>query len=267
MLEKKARVLVLRTAGINCDAEMVTAWELAGAEADLRHINEIAGPQASQILDHYTILAIPGGFSYGDDLGAGKLLANEMIYRLTEPFNSFVESGRPVLGVCNGFQVLAKTGLFGDLTLMPNRSGHFECRWTYLRNENSSSLFLRGIEQLYLPVAHGEGRVELGETNRLEKLESHEAESGAQIALRYCDESGNTQAGYPWNTNGSDGAIAGVTNRSGTVFGLMPHPERFVSPWQHPQWTRLQGNEGGLSSEGEGLKIFRNAVQYVVKEL
>ncbi len=243
------RVLILRTAGINCDAEMVTAWQLAGAETDLRHINELTGPDATIRLDDYGILAIPGGFAYGDDLGAGKLLANELIYRLKESFGRFVESGRPVLGVCNGFQVLAKAGLFGPVTLLPNASGHFECRWVGLQNTGNASLFMQGIEKLYLPVAHGEGRVVLGSETELPP---------EQIALRYADPEGDTEKGYPWNPNGSVGNIAGVTNKSGTVLGLMPHPERFVSNWQHPHWTRLPKTTG----EGDGLKIFRNAVQY-----
>lgn len=252
MQQKKVRVLVLRTAGINCDAELVTAWEMAGAEADLLHINEIVGPGASRRFDDYAILAIPGGFAFGDDLGAGKLMANELLFRLKEPFRRFVESGRPVLGVCNGFQVLAKAGLFGGLTLLPNTSRKFECRWVHLQAEDNNSLFLRGIERLYLPVAHGEGRVELSEDEK----------PHAQVLLRYADPEGDTGAGYPWNPNGSFGNIAGVTNSSGTVFGLMPHPERFVSAYQHPQWTRLN-----LTGEGEGLKIFQNAVEYAAREL
>ena len=260
MPQNKVRVLVLRAAGINCEAEMATAWRLAGAEADLVHINELIGSGASR-LDRYTILAIPGGFAYGDDLGAGKLLANELIFRLKEPFERFVESGRPVLGVCNGFQVLAKAGLFGDVTLLPNRGGQFECRWTTLQNTGSHSLFLRGVEQLYLPVAHGEGRLQLGESETVEKLNQE-----GRLALRYTDADGDSQAGYPANPNGSVANIAGLTNRSGTVFGLMPHPERFVSPLQHPRWTRLR-YEGRLSAEGDGLKIFRNAVNFASREL
>jgi phosphoribosylformylglycinamidine synthase subunit PurQ / glutaminase len=251
MLQKKVRVLVLRAAGINCDAEMVTAWEKAGAEVDLKHVNEIAGPQATTNLDTYTILGIPGGFAYGDHLGAGKLLANELIFRLKEPFSRFVDSGRPVLGVCNGFQVLARAGLFGDLTLLPNQSGKFECRWTSLQNTGSNSIFLRGIEQVYLPVAHGEGRVVFGVAPR------------AEVALKYCDMQGNTQATYPWNPNGSAANVGGVSNPGGTVFGLMPHPERFVSAWQHPRWTRQKNKE----LEGVGLQFFKNAVDYASREL
>lgn len=231
---------------------MVTAWEMAGAEADIRHINELAGPGVADKLDQYAILALPGGFAYGDDLGAGKLLANELLFRLKEPFGRFVASGRPVLGICNGFQVLAKAGLFGDLTLQPNRSGKFECRWTLLKNEGTNSIFLRNIEWMYVPVAHGEGRVELGQGGAGESL----------VALRYADPDGNTNAPYPWNPNGSVDNIAGVTNLSGTVLGLMPHPENYVSAWQHPHWTRR-----GTTGEGDGLKIFRNAVEYAGREL
>ncbi|MDB5081393.1 MAG: hypothetical protein JWP00_3317 [Chloroflexi bacterium] len=251
MQQKKVRVLVLRAAGINCDAEMVTAWEKAGAEVDLKHINEIAGPQANTNLDDYSILGIPGGFSYGDNLGAGKLLANELIFRLKEPFSRFVESGRPVLGVCNGFQILAKTGVFGDMTLLPNESGKFECRWTSLQNTGSNSIFLRGIDQIYLPVAHGEGRVAFGDGAK------------AEVSLKYCDPDGNTQAAYPWNPNGSVSNAGGVSNASGTVIGMMPHPERFVSAWQHPNWTRQKTKE----VEGAGLKFFKNAVDYAGREL
>lgn len=250
---KKVRVLVLRTAGINCDAEMVNAWQMAGAETDLRHINEVIGPNASTTLDNYHAMAIPGGFSYGDDLGAGKLYANELIYRLKEPFLRFVESGRPVLGVCNGFQVLAKTGVFGNLTLLPNASGHFECRWVNLKPAGATSIFLMGMEEVYFPVAHGEGRVVLGDG-----LNAAGLLASGQVALQYCDTAGNAEAGYPWNPNGSAGNIAGVSNKEGTVLGLMPHPERYVTAIQHPQWTRLETKP----EQGDGLRMFQNAVRY-----
>jgi phosphoribosylformylglycinamidine synthase subunit PurQ / glutaminase len=248
----KVRVLVLRAAGINRDEDMCRAWELAGAEATLRHINEVVGAEANDSLENYHILAIPGGFSYGDDLGAGKLYANELIYRLKEPFFRFVESGRPVLGVCNGFQVLAKTGVFGNLSLLPNESGHFECRWVELKNPGTRAIFLQGVERMYVPVAHGEGRVALGEGLSIEGL----AQNG-QIALQYVNEDGSA-AEYPANPNGSVAAIAGVTNATGTVFGLMPHPENHVLPHQHPRWTRLANRP----AHGDGLQMFKNAVSY-----
>lgn len=262
MLQKKVKVLVLRTAGVNCDAEMAAAWEKAGATPELRHINEIAGPKAAQKLDGYDIIALPGGFAYGDDLGAGKLLANDLLYRLKEPFARFVEAGKPVLGVCNGFQVLAKAGLFGEVTLLPNQSGRFECRWTWLENAGGNNcVFTRGIERIYLPVAHGEGRVTLGGDNPTDTLKKLE-ESG-QVVFKYTDAEGHAGPAYPYNPNGSVDSLAGICNQSGTVFGLMPHPERFISAFQHPRWTRLQGHEGGLAlTEGEGLKIFTNAVEF-----
>lgn len=259
MLQKKTRVLVLRTAGTNCEAEMLTAWEKAGATPELKHINELAGPKASKMLENYAILAMPGGFAYGDDLGAGKLLANDLLYRLAEPFARFVEAGRPVLGVCNGFQVLAKAGLFGEVTLLPNLSGHFECRWGWLQNAGGHNcLFTKGIERIYLPVAHGEGRL-AASAQTMQKLEEN-----GQCVFKYSDEAGDTAAVYPRNPNGSAANLAGICNPAGTVFGLMPHPERFVSPLQHPRWTRLQGHESGLAlTEGDGLKIFQNAVAYI----
>ncbi|MEI6043640.1 MAG: phosphoribosylformylglycinamidine synthase I [Chloroflexota bacterium] len=261
MLQKKVKVLVLRTAGINCEAEMMVAWEKAGAAPELRHINEIAGAEASEKLERYAALAIPGGFAYGDDLGAGKLLANDLLYRLQEPFARFVEAGKPVLGVCNGFQVLAKSGLFGEVTLLPNRSGRFECRWSWLQNAGGNNcLFTKGIEQIYLPVAHGEGRVMVGGDNPATTLKN--LEENGQVVLKYTNPEG-AAVEYPYNPNGSVADIAGICNPSGTVFGLMPHPERFISPLQHPRWTRLQGHEGGLAlTEGEGLKIFKNAVAF-----
>lgn len=257
MEASKVRVLVLRTAGINCDAETVAAWEQVGTKVELKHFNEIAGSGAAAKLARYQILTIPGGFAYGDDLGAGKLLAIDLLYRLKDTFTKFVDSGKPVLGICNGFQVLAKAGLFGDMTITHNEAEKFECRWVYLKTSpDSNCIFTRGIERLYLPIAHGEGRVMVKNEATLTEMDSHN-----QLALRYVDEYGNL-AGYPANPNGSVANVAGVSNKTGTVFGLMPHPERFISPLLHPRWTRMQGTEGEIR-EGDGLKIFQNALEFV----
>lgn len=256
MLQKKVKVLVLRTAGINCDAEMVAAWEKAGAETALLHVNEvIAKPE---ILQDYGILAIPGGFSYGDDLGAGKLMANDLIYRLREPFNRFVEAGKPILGVCNGFQVLVKVGLLGNVTLTNNKSGQFECRWVWLENVNKGNcVFTSGIERIYVPVAHGEGRLVVGGADKATALQ--QLENAGRSVFKYVNSDG-TPVTYPNNPNGSDGELAGICNEQGTVFGLMPHPERYITEIQGPHWTREQRE--AAEAQAQGLKIFQNAVAF-----
>jgi phosphoribosylformylglycinamidine synthase len=255
----KVKALVLRAAGINCDQETMEAWRYVGIQVELKHINELTGAGASKKLAQYQILTVPGGFAYGDDLGAGKLMANDLLYRLKEAFMGFVDAGKPVLGICNGFQVLAKAGLFGDISLTNNANGKFECRWVNLKvSPESNCIFTKGIEKLYLPVAHGEGQVVVKDATTLAKLEA-----GNQVALRYIDEYGNP-AEYPANPNGSIANIAGISNATGTVFGLMPHPERFISPLNHPRWTRIQGSEGE-PLEGDGVKIFRNAAEYIQK--
>jgi phosphoribosylformylglycinamidine synthase subunit PurQ / glutaminase len=249
----KPKVLVLRSAGINRDGDAVQAWEHVGAEAHLKHVNEVVGND--RLLDEYQILNVPGGFSYADDLGAGKLMANDLIYRLRAPFMRFVEQGKPVLGMCNGFQVLVKAGLFGEgITLARNENNKFECRWVRLKGANGKSLFTRGIETMYVPVAHGEGRFVAASSEIIGDLEQN-----GQVALRYCAVDGSPATSYPDNPNGSINNIAGICNTTGTVFGLMPHPENHIFPHNHPQWTRLKTRP----SEGDGAKIFRNAVEYV----
>jgi phosphoribosylformylglycinamidine synthase len=203
------------------------------------------------------MLVLPGGFSYGDDLGAGALWALEMHHRLGEALAHFAATGRPVLGICNGFQALVKTGLLpsGQLvhtperkaTLTHNASGHFECRWVYLQpNPASPSIFTQGLTELiYCPVAHGEGRF---------VSDAAALEAGRLIALTYADPSGAPVI-YPANPNGSQQNIAGVCNAAGNILGLMPHPEDHIFPWQHPRWRR---SEGGLL----GLHLFTQGVRY-----
>jgi len=250
------RVLVLRAAGTNCDAETVYAFELAGATTERLHVNRLA--ERPELMERFHILVIPGGFTYGDDVSAGKILANELTTRLAEPLHRFVERGSLVLGICNGFQVVLKAGLLPgwdepapSFTLTDNLAGRFEDRWVWLQPSSPACVFTRGMaEPIYLPVAHGEGRFTATTSAALDRLEAD-----GQVAFRYVDPQGGP-VDYPANPNGSDRDIAGICDPTGRVLGLMPHPERHAHPTQHPQWTRL-----GLASEGHGLAIFRNAVR------
>ncbi len=250
----KARVLMLRAPGTNCDAETVFAFQQAGAAVSSVHVNQLIC--RDERLADYQIMVIPGGFTYGDDIAAGRVLANELKVKLEEDILRFIEDGKLILGICNGFQVLVKAGFLPEpsqhlpqlLTFSTNDSGKFECRWVYLRvNKECSCVFTEGIDTMYLPVAHAEGKV-VADPEVLPQL---------KVALHYTDEQGNTSAGYPYNPNGSVEHIAGICDASGRVFALMPHPERHIRGTQHPQWTRL-----GAREYGDGFQIFRNAVEW-----
>lgn len=263
--------LILRAPGINRDEDAVAAIELAGGRAERAHVNALV--QGSVQLDSYAMLIIPGGFSYGDHLGAGKLLAVDLIHRLGEQIEAFVAKGRPVIGICNGFQVLVKAGILPgvsssfsqqdspcdnspahqSVTLTDNESQRFECRWVTLSADPSSRcVFTRTITEPFdVPVAHGEGRFVSADASVIAGLQAQ-----GQIALRYTNRD-QSPPEYPSNPNGSVDAIAGICNSAGTVLGLMPHPENAIFPYQHPRWTREP-----LRSAGEGLAIFRNAVSY-----
>jgi phosphoribosylformylglycinamidine synthase len=245
------RVLILRAPGANCDAEAQFAFEQAGAVAERIHINRLRESPAE--LQRYQVLVVPGGFTYGDDVAAGKILGNQLAHFLGDALRRFRDADKLLLGICNGFQALLKAGLLlapdedGPLaTLAHNASGKFEDRWITLKATPGRCPFLQGIDQMHVPVAHGEGRFLCREEWLLQGLE----QSG-QIVLRY------SGSAYPDNPNGSQGDVAGICDATGRVLGLMPHPERHVLPTQHPQWTRR-----GLAAEGEGLKLFRNAVQF-----
>jgi phosphoribosylformylglycinamidine synthase subunit PurQ / glutaminase len=251
----RPRALVLRAPGANCDQETEFAFTQAGALADRIHIRQLR--EQPRLLLQYQILAIPGGFTYGDDVAAGKILASQLNHFLGEVLRQFRDRERLILGICNGFQVLLKAGLLlqpddeGPLaTLAHNESGKFEDRWIHLQAVPDRCAFLKGYTRLHLPVAHGEGRFIVREPWLLKGLEQT-----GQVVLRYVDADGNP-TGYPGNPNGSQAAVAGICDATGRVMGLMPHPERHLLPTQHPQWTRL-----GLASEGDGLRLFRNAVE------
>ncbi|MBU1260917.1 MAG: phosphoribosylformylglycinamidine synthase I [Planctomycetes bacterium] len=250
--------LVLRAAGINCDVETQHALQLAGAEAQRIHVNRIIGNP--DLLDGFQILVIPGGFSYGDDVAAGKILANQIIHHLADRLREFIESGKIVLGICNGFQVLVKTGILGkiepagkqQITITYNDSGKFEDRWVYLEPSSEKCIFIEQGRRIYLPIAHGEGKVVFENEGVFEKVKADD-----RIVFRYVDEDGNFGP-FPVNPNGSTDSIAGLCDSTGRVMGLMPHPERFVRFTQHPHWTRL-----GDKSRADGRTIFDNAVKYV----
>ena len=235
------RVLILHANGTNRDHEAALACELAGGQPEIAQLNRVINGE-KHLLD-YAMVVLPGGFSYGDDLGAGVLWALDLQTRFTEAITTFVESGRPVLGICNGFQTLVKAGLLPgpkynnghqrSVTLTYNQSDQFECRWVYLQPvANSNNLFTRGLDApIYCPVAHGEGRIAVQDQATLDQLRAD-----GLIALTYVDTDSNPAA-YPGNPNGSTAGIAALTNRAGNVLGLMPHPEDHIFPWQHPAGT------------------------------
>ncbi|HUB92806.1 MAG TPA: phosphoribosylformylglycinamidine synthase subunit PurQ [Candidatus Saccharimonadales bacterium] len=266
------KVLVPSGQGLNCEEETAYGYRRLGAQADIVHINDIMAKPG--ILEDYQILALVGGFSDGDHIASGKIHANRLRFRLEEPLERFIHAGKLVIGVCNGFQAMVKSGMLpafnsynsiGEMTLTYNDSGRFEDRWIHLlANRKSRCIWTKEIDRLYLPIRHGEGKVRLASREALSKLE----EAG-QVALSYMDpQTGKTaaEADYPNNPNGSVKGIAGICDPTGRVFGMMPHWEGFMTPYNHPSWTRLQA-EGKLPKEGEGLQIARNGVEYAREKL
>ena len=256
----KPNVLVIRAPGTNCDLESAFAFEQAGGEAELIHINRLL--EDNSIPKRFQILCIPGGFSYGDDIAAGRILGNQIRHHLRDVLQEFKADGKLVLGICNGFQVLMKSGLLLDeaaaetlATLCWNDSGKFEDRWVDLSVHSDRCVFLEGVERMYLPVAHAEGKLVLRDAEQLEKLRANQ-----QCALRYCNGVPGDQGrvAYPLNPNGSTDNLAGLCDSTGRVLGLMPHPERHIHPTHHPRWTRASE----LPAAGDGLRVFENAVGY-----
>lgn len=253
------RALIVHATGTNRDHDVARALELAGAATEIVHINALRDG-ADRLLD-YQMMVLPGGFSYGDDLGAGKLWAVALRARLGEDLEEFVAAGRPVIGICNGFQALVKSGLLPSLdevssaaegrnqqqaTLTRNESGRFECRWVELVPEGNNVWTGNLQENIYCPVAHGEGRFLTTEEN-LATIEAR-----GLVAVRY------SSAEYPANPNGSLNNIAGISNPGGNVLGLMPHPENHITPEQHPR--RHRGEHSGL-----GLHLFKNGVGHAAQ--
>jgi phosphoribosylformylglycinamidine synthase subunit PurQ / glutaminase len=257
--------VVLTGFGINCDVETADALRRAGAQAERVHLNDIIADTG--ILERAQILAVPGGFSFGDDVASGRILANRLRYRLGDELRRFVDEGKLVIGICNGFQVLVKMGILPgfdgtfrqDATLTHNNSSRFENRWVHLKTApDTCCVWLRGIDGLELPIRHGEGKFIPGDEGVLRRL----VENG-QVALRYSMPDGRAAGeAFPENPNGSVDDIAGICDPSGRVLGLMPHPEAFVDGTNHPRWYREE-----LAEEGAGLQVFRSAVAYACETL
>lgn len=254
----EVKTLVLTGYGINSDFELQNSFRMAGAQADRVHFNDA---MQKNLLREYHILAIPGGFAFADDIASGKVFANKLRFKMQTQVQDFISQGKLVIGICNGFQILVKAGLLPNpkelaqtTTLTFNDSGHFEDRWVQLKGCDSKSVWAKGIKELPLPVRHGEGKFVASEET-LALLNKNK-----QVAFRYFNPS-KAKAEYPWNPNGAMEDIAAICDETGRVFGIMPHPEAFAFPVNHPRWTR------GEAKEGEGLKIFQNAVDYAKKRL
>ena len=267
----QVKAIVLRAAGINCDMETEYALEAAGAEAKSVHINRIIEDKG--LLGQFQILVFPGGFSYGDDVAAGKILGNQVVHHLLEAVKKFIDDGKLVLGICNGFQTLVKAGILPGnddtaekntntnhssfvnsqaVTITYNDSGKYEDRWVYLAPQTDRCVFIEPDRQIYLPIAHAEGKIVTKDPASLDKLKA-----AGHVAFKYVDKNG-AEGDYPINPNGSMGSIAGLTDKTGRVLGLMPHPERYTRHTQHPHWSRLEKKDAG-----DGMIIFNNAVRYM----
>ena len=266
------RVLILRAPGTNCDVETAFAFETAGAAPDVWHLTRLL--ETPHGAADFQILCIPGGFSYGDDIAAGRIFGNQIRHHLAGALGDFKATGKLILGICNGFQVLIKSGILLDdvptqnhplppgegrgeglspATLTWNDTGRFEDRWVRLVTTSDRCVFLRGIERMYLPMAHAEGKFVARDADILGALDRN-----GQIALRYATSTGDCRTvPYPDNPNGAQLNAAGVCDETGHVLGLMPHPERHLDPTNHPHWTR-----GEAGAVGDGLKVFQNAVEY-----
>ena len=272
IMVKVPQVAVLTGFGINCDLETMAVFEMAGAKAHRVHVNSLVN--GDDDLNNYHIMAVPGGFSFGDHLGSGRLLGNRLRFGIREQVRNFVKDRKPVIGICNGFQVLVKMGLLpGDdgvsmeqtASLTLNDSGHYEDRWVTLEfNPSSPCIWTKGIERMRTPVRHGEGKFVVPSEEILDSYSQN-----GQLVCRYVNPDDNYPSAsdnpipYPLCPNASARNIAGVCDPSGLVFGLMPHPEANHSTWLGATWTREIENHG----EGEGMKIFHNAVNYVQKNL
>jgi phosphoribosylformylglycinamidine synthase len=257
------RVLIICGFGLNCERETEAAFRLCGADPQRVHLNDLLAGKRK--LDEFQILAFIGGFSFGDHLGAGTVFANRVKHGLRSDLERFVRDGKLIIGICNGFQTLTRMGLLpaldGNLfdpkvALIHNDSGLFRDDWVHMKaNPDSPCIFTKGLDRFRLPIRHGEGKL-VANPDILERIENENL-----VALRYADADGNVRPEFPINPNGSLNNIAGICSPNGRIFGLMPHPEAFLSPCNAPDWIR-ENQAGRLPSEGEGVAIFRNAVEF-----
>ena len=264
----QVRALIITGVGLNCEKETAAAFESAGATAEQVHLNDLLNGKRK--LDEFHILAFIGGFSFGDHLGSGTVFANRLKFRLSEDIKAFVKAGKLVIGICNGFQTLTRLGLAPALdgryfeqqaALTHNDSGVFRDDWVTLgANEKSPCVFTKGIKTFRLPVRHGEGKF-VADEEVIARIESENL-----VALRYVSADGSKAKGFPENPNGSINDIAGICDSTGRIFGLMPHPEAFLSPFNAPDW-QSQKLEGRLPEWGEGKVIFDNAVKFAAENL
>jgi len=255
-MKTKPSVCILRTDGSNCDEELFYAFEKAGGTSHMVHINQFRNREKK--FSDFQILALPGGFSYGDDVASGKILAVELMSFFKEELMRFIDKKGYVYGVCNGFQTLVRTGLLPfntlgnmQVTLTHNDSGHFECRWVRIKSEPSKAEYLNDLPIMDAPVNHGEGKF-FADKKTLGKLEKEKL-----IVFRYVDNTGKSTMTYPDNPNGALEAIAGITDNTGRILGLMPHPEKFVDMTQHPNWRRE------TFDKPHGLQFYERIVDFV----
>jgi len=271
MNQEEVRVCVMRVGGTNCDAETQRAFQELGVQAEVLHVNELI--KHRNLLD-YQILVFPGGFSFGDYVRSGVIFARFLSAKLGEEIETFIEEGRPILGICNGFQILVEYGLlpgfegmssYPEATLTTNEPAGFKCQWIYLKQENKGKCaFTNRIPVgtvIRMPIAHGEGRL-LFPKEKEEKMVTKLIDND-MVVFRYCDKSGKPADGkYPTNPNGSTFDIAGICNREGNIFGLMPHPERAMYWWQQPDYTRQQQ----MQQYGDGKLIFQSIIENLAKK-
>lgn len=271
MKRKDVKICIIRVGGTNCDRETKRSLEDLGVKAEVWHFNTLV---KKRILQDYEALIIPGGFSFGDYVRAGAILAKSLTAKLNVELKAFIDEGKPILGICNGFQVLVESGLlpgfsgvskYPEAALATNIPIGYRCRWVYLKHENSGKcIFTNEIPRgkvLRIPIAHAEGRFifpKEKERKFLERLLEND-----QLVFRYCDEDERPADGkYPENPNGSFYDIAGICDPSGTIFGLMPHPERAFYGWQLPDWTRIER----LSDFADGKSIFSSMIEYITRK-